>query len=168
MRFCDERGPSFRKEASMLKRTCLALGLALATPVAAQAPDLSPRQMVCLSRAIYFEARNQTFEGQFAVAWVVLSRTRHPAFPSDPCAVVYQRRGSVCQFSWTCTALRSARPRNIAAWQQAQQVARFAAQQPVDTYPQVLYFHARRQPFRWRHLTEVAEIQDHVFYGDRR
>jgi spore germination cell wall hydrolase CwlJ-like protein len=152
----------------MLKRTLLGLGLALATPATTKAQDLSPRQMECLSRAIYFEARNQSFEGQFAVAWVVLSRMRHPAFPRTMCDVIHQRRGSVCQFSWTCTALRSARPRNVVAWQQAQQIARFAVQQPVDTYPQMLYFHARRQPFRWRHLTEVAEIQDHIFYGDRR
>lgn len=150
----------------MLKRTCLALGLALATPAAAQ--DLSSRQMLCLSRAIYFEAKNQTFEGQFAVAWVVLSRARHPDFPHTLCDVVHQRRGSVCQFSWVCTALRSARPRNDEAWHQAQQIARFAAAQPIDSHPQMLYFHGRRQPFRWRHLTEVAEIQDHIFYGDRR
>lgn len=133
----------------------------------AQAKELEPRQIECLTRAIYFEARNQPLDGQMLVAHVVLNRVRHPEFPSTPCAVVHQKRQGVCQFSWACTSLRVARPRDQLAWRVAGAVAQAALRTNLDGAPDVLYFHARSQR-RWRHLVEVAEIEDHVFYGDRR
>lgn len=51
----------------------------------------------CLVQAIYFEARNQSLEGQLAVAHVVLNRTKHSKYPDSICGVVFQNK----QFSFT-------------------------------------------------------------------
>lgn len=51
----------------------------------------------CLVAAIFFEARDQPLEGQFAVAEVVMNRVESPRWPDNICDVVYQRK----QFSFT-------------------------------------------------------------------
>jgi N-acetylmuramoyl-L-alanine amidase len=132
----------------------------------AQSRELPPNQLDCLARAIYWEARGEPAAGQVAVARVVLNRTNHAEFPSTPCAVISQRTNGRCQFSWFCTSRRHARPRNGEAWDQARFVAQVAS---LDRSARgdALYFHAKRMRVRWRHLTEVAEIGEHVFYGDR-
>lgn len=144
----------------------LLMGL-LMWPAMSGATELPARQMECLTRAIYYEARNQPIEGQLEVAHVVLNRVRHPDFPMTPCGVVHQRRQGRCQFSWSCTPLRTARPSDQVAWHLAQNVARIAARQNIDRPVGALYFHSRRQAGRWRHLNQVAEIGDHVFYEAR-
>src|SRR6476660_5886742 len=68
-------------------------------------PATFDRSLQCLTQAIYYEARNQSDDGERAVAQVVLNRVRHPAFPNTVCGVVYQgavRPGGGCQFTFTC------------------------------------------------------------------
>ena len=48
------------------------------------------KQRECLARNIYFEARNEPFAGQFAVAMVTLNRVHDKQFPNTICKVVYQ------------------------------------------------------------------------------
>ena len=47
------------------------------------------RSLDCLTQAIYYEAGNQSEDGQRAVAQVVLNRVRHPVWPNSVCGVVY-------------------------------------------------------------------------------
>lgn len=141
-------------------RTAIALAALLCiTP--AQAAD----QRACIAKAIYWEARGTSEAGQRAVAEVIWNRVNHPSFPKTPCAVVYQQRNGRCQFSWACTHARNVTPRNSPAWQNA---ARIAQQPPGDLTNGALFFHARRYRARWHHLEEVAQIDDHIFYGMRR
>ena len=60
----------------------------------------------CLARAIYYEARGETYEGQVAVAQVVVNRVRMKGWPDSICGVVQQgvERGEKCQFSYACHA----------------------------------------------------------------
>ena len=44
--------------------------------------------ITCLAQNIYFEARDQPTVGQMAVAYVVLNRVHHPAWPDTVCAVI--------------------------------------------------------------------------------
>ena len=68
------------------------------------------KQRECLARNIYFEARNEPFAGQFAVAMVTLNRVHDKQFPNSICEVVYQGihwpsghpKLNRCQFSWYC------------------------------------------------------------------
>lgn len=56
---------------------------------------LSP--VMCLAAAIFFEARDQHPDGQYAVANVVINRVESPRWPNDICSVVFQERA----FSFT-------------------------------------------------------------------
>ena len=53
--------------------------------------------LLCLAMNIYHEARGESFEGQIAVAEVVLTRMEDNRWPSTSCGVIWQP----WQFSWT-------------------------------------------------------------------
>jgi N-acetylmuramoyl-L-alanine amidase len=55
------------------------------------------QEIICLAKNIYFEANNQSYVGQQAVAWVTLNRVTSGDYPNSICAVVFQYK----QFSWT-------------------------------------------------------------------
>jgi spore germination cell wall hydrolase CwlJ-like protein len=93
----------------------------------AGSPNDYARAVDCLASAIYYEAGNETLDGQRAVAQVVLNRVRHPAFPKTVCGVVYQgqERTTGCQFSFTCDGSMARIPSDE-SWKRVQQVARNA------------------------------------------
>ena len=82
------------------------------------------RALECLTSAIYYEAGQESADGQRAVAQVVLNRVRHPAFPNSVCGVVYEgsTRVTGCQFTFTCDNSMTRRP-VPALWNRARQVA---------------------------------------------
>ena len=53
--------------------------------------------ILCLSAAIFYEARNQPVDGQLAVAEVILNRVQSDRYPDDACEVINQLK----QFSYT-------------------------------------------------------------------
>ena len=63
-------------------------------------------EVTCLAQNIYWEARNQSIQGMYAVADVTLNRVKDKRWPSTVCEVVKQRKNAggkwVCQFSWYC------------------------------------------------------------------
>lgn len=59
--------------------------------------EVKAAQVECLAMNIYHEARNESTEGQLAVAHVTMNRVNHEWFPDTICEVVYQDK----QFSWT-------------------------------------------------------------------
>ena len=121
----------------------------------------------CLTAAVYYEARSEGFEGQRAVAQVVLNRARHPAFPNSVCGVVYQgsNRRTGCQFSFTCDGSLRAR-REPAAWAQARRVA--AAALAGSVYGPVghaTHYHASYvQPWWAASLKRAVSVGSHIFY----
>lgn len=88
------------------------------------------RELECLARNVYWEARSESEKGQRAVAWVTLNRVADPAYPKTVCAVVSQARTdhqgrplrNQCQFSWFCDG-KPDEPRDRSAWRQAHQIA---------------------------------------------
>ena len=52
--------------------------------------SVSPNDMHLLARAIYSEARGEPFEGQVAVAAVILNRVRSPILPNTISGVIFQ------------------------------------------------------------------------------
>ena len=77
----------------------------LVTPVQATTNPSSHdnRQIECLARNAYFEARGEGVRGQEAVSHVVMNRVRNKRFAPTACDVIYQRNRGTCQFSWVCT-----------------------------------------------------------------
>ena len=125
------------------------------------------RDLDCLTRAVYYEARGETPSGQAAVAQVVLNRLRHPAFPKTVCGVVFQRTqgGQSCQFSFACDGSQNAR-RDAGAWRRAERVAARALDGAVMTsIGSATHFHTTQVAPYWSDgLMQVAQIGLHVFY----
>ncbi|NGM81085.1 spore cortex-lytic enzyme [Paenibacillus sp. 7124] len=51
---------------------------------------LSENDLKIMANAVYGEARGEPFEGQVAVAAVILNRTKSPSFPNTPSGVIFQ------------------------------------------------------------------------------
>lgn len=126
------------------------------------------RQRQCLATGLYFEARGETYEGQLAVAEVVLNRVQSKYYPNSICGVVYQgaNRSSGCQFSFACDGVSDI-PRNKKAWSRAYA----AATKVLNGYSRATlvggatYYHADYVRPRWaREMTPVAKIGKHIFY----
>ncbi len=125
------------------------------------------RSLQCLTEAIYYEARNQSDDGQRAVAQVVLNRVRHPAYPNTVCGVVYQgsERTTGCQFSFTCTGVMGPIG-DAAAWARAQRIAAAALRghvfRPVGLA--VNYHTTAIRPYWAPSLVVQTTIGAHIFY----
>lgn len=52
---------------------------------------LSANDLKILANAVYGESRGEPFEGQVAVAAVILNRVKSPSFPNTPSGVVFSR-----------------------------------------------------------------------------
>ncbi|NUT00114.1 MAG: cell wall hydrolase [Sphingomonas sp.] len=125
------------------------------------------RALECLTSAVYYEAGQESSDGQRAVAQVVLNRVRHPAFPASVCGVVYEgsTRATGCQFTFTCDGSLSRGPM-LGAWQRARTVAEAAlagyVYKPVGN---ATHYHADYVVPYWAPtLTKNAVIGAHIFY----
>ena len=140
-----------------------------AAPFALLGANASARSsaLTCLSQAIYYEAGNETVEGQRGVAQVVLNRVRHPAFPASVCGVVYQgsTRPTGCQFTFTCDGSLDRRP-DLAGWDRARRVADAAlAGFVAPSVGNATHYHANYVLPTWAHtLAKTDIIGAHLFY----
>ena len=137
------------------------------------------KQVECLAKNIYFEARNEPFAGQFAVALVTLNRVRDTTFPDTICKVVYQGihttdgfpKRDRCQFSWYCDGA-SDEIRNLVAFNTTQKIANLAMLQysklkseGLDYTEGAIYYHTYEINPRWSTAyPKVGRIGDHIFY----
>lgn len=120
------------------------------------------RQIQCLAENAYFEAGNQTEKGKIAVTNVVMNRVDSGKFPRTPCAVVYQKTGRTCQFSWVCEGRK--RIRDWEEYVESRKVAeKVYLNQVGDVTRGALFYHANYVNPRWR-LRRVAVIGAHIFY----
>ena len=134
----------------------------VAVTTAPRLASAKPAEVNCLAKAVYYEARGESADGQAAVAQVVLNRTRRPSYPSSVCAVVFQGvNDGGCQFSFVCNgAMR--RPLEPVAWTRARSVASSALHGHVmSAVGQALSFHVASlgSPHG-----EIARIGSHVFF----
>ncbi len=135
----------------------------VSAPSAQRLAVAKPADVNCLAKAVYYEARGESAEGQAAVAQVVLNRTHRPSYPSNVCGVVFQgvNQGG-CQFSFVCDgAMR--RPLEPAAWIRARQVASYALGGHVmRAVGQAISFHVAALGSEGR--GQIARIGSHVFF----
>ncbi|HMI40862.1 MAG TPA: cell wall hydrolase [Sphingomicrobium sp.] len=129
--------------------------------------DTRARALECLTSAIYYEAAQESTEGQRGVAQVVLNRVRHPAFPNSVCGVVYEgsTRATGCQFTFTCDGSMSRAP-IPSLWNRARKVAEAALNGSV--YAPVGYathYHANYVVPYWASgLVKTTVEGAHIFY----
>jgi spore germination cell wall hydrolase CwlJ-like protein len=125
------------------------------------------RALDCLTSAIYYEAGQESPDGQRAVAQVVLNRVRHPAFPNSVCGVVYEgsTRVTGCQFTFTCDNSMALRP-VPAIWNRVKKIA--AEMLAGRVYAPVGYathYHANYVVPYWASSLAKASVEGaHIFY----
>ena len=121
----------------------------------------------CLAQTIYYEAGQESDEGQRAVAQVVLNRVRHPAFPASVCGVVYEgsTRPTGCQFTFTCDGSLARRP-EAAGWDRARRAAAAAVNGSVyGPVGNATHYHADYVVPVWAaSLAKTDVVGAHLFY----
>lgn len=128
------------------------------------------RQLECLARNVYYEARGEPYEGKIAVAQVTVNRARSGKFPDDVCEVVYQKTRKsddtvICQFSWWCMPELKAQPISIHAYRESYKIAKqvLLYGEELPHLKQALFFHAQYIAPGWNR-ERVAHIGQHIFY----
>jgi spore germination cell wall hydrolase CwlJ-like protein len=127
------------------------------------------RQLGCLSKNIYYEAGNESFEGKVAVAQVTLNRVNSGQFPDDVCKTIYQRNifyeKIICQFSWTCDRDSGARPPNNPNYRESEEVAKKVLLEEfrLPGLKDALYYHADYISPGWKR-EKITKIGHHIFY----
>ncbi|MFM1863744.1 MAG: hypothetical protein RLZ26_2266 [Pseudomonadota bacterium] len=121
----------------------------------------------CLAKAIYFEARGETLQGQAAVAEVILNRVDAADYPQTVCEVVNQgsARRHACQFSFACDG-KPDRPRDAEAYDLAGRIADYLLRGGARTLTHgATHFHAGAVKPGWsRVLARTTRIGSHHFY----
>ncbi len=128
------------------------------------------KNLDCLARNVYFEARGEPLAGQYAVAEVTLNRQASRLYPRTICEVVYQknwdplRKRYVGAFSWT--EFDSLPEPSGEEWDRAWRVAEAVYYGKTSPALQgALHFHATYiQPDWAKSKRRVARIGKHVFY----
>ena len=152
---------------SILKCAVLVLSVTLTTtlqaetnPKQSQVQKLSKAQIECLVRNAYFESRGQGVKGMQAVTWVVLNRTKHPSYPSTPCAVIAQPK----QFSWYGNKPIQIKEKD--AYMQAERVVEGVLSGKLkDNTNSSTHFHSARIKPKWAsRLSYTTTIGSHCFY----
>lgn len=142
----------------MIKPVTVALTLAFTGP-ALHAETIPEKQLECLAKNIYHEARGEPRRGQIAVAHVTLNRVAHAKFPDTVCKVVYQPG----QFVWTA---KKPAIREPAAWKRSKELAAQAVKRyksGEDVTRGAIFFDRghRLQPY---HTVRTVKIGKHSFY----
>ncbi len=125
-----------------------------------EARDFHARSVECLARNIYYEARGEPADGQYAVAEVTMNRKSSPRYPKTVCEVVYQKSA----FSWTDYRFLSA-PRGE-EWERAQRIAEAVYyQKRLPTLKGALFYHATYVEPDWaKERQRITRIGRHIFY----
>lgn len=111
---------------------------------------------LCLALNIYFEARDQSVDGQRMVAEVTMER----ADGGDICDTVWQPGA----FSWT-TDGKSDEPKEEVAWMLAQDIAMDVILNGCEFCTGATHYHEKSiHPYWADDYTVVGMVGDHIFY----
>lgn len=116
---------------------------------------ISDEEMELLARAVYSEARGEPFEGQVAVAAVVLNRVKSHYFPDDLEDVIFE--------PWQFTAVHDGQ-----FWLEPNQVAYLAAEAALEGWDPsngaLYYYNPKTATDDWVFYRDViVKIGDHYF-----
>jgi hypothetical protein len=161
-------------------RVSLPATIAVLPPRAPGLPPPSPAQRLhlegksrakaesCLAKAVYFEARDQPYRGQVAVAQVVMNRVFSGIYPRDVCGVIYQNASHhlACQFTFACDGKRKT-INEFGAWARARRIARetLDGKLYVAAVGTATHYHATYVHPNWVHeMRRFAREGEHLFY----
>ncbi len=134
-------------------KTAKALGISLSGTNASSSSSNS--DLYLLAKCVYAEARGESYEGQVAVAAVILNRVESPDFPNTIAGVIYQ--------PWAFTAVNDGQI-NLEPNQTAYNAARDALNGWDPTYGSLYYYNANTATSKWIfNRKTVVTIGNHVF-----
>lgn len=118
--------------------------------------------VLCLSLAIYFEARGEPQEGQQAIAQVIINRA--DASNTSYCAEVFKKG----QFSWTKRPYKIPKETDP-SWKQAKQIAKVSLmkKQSSKQLKSTFFKNRRSKIILARRLVVERIIGQHIFYFQR-
>ncbi|TYO97747.1 cell wall hydrolase [Desulfallas thermosapovorans] len=121
--------------------------------------DIDREDLLLLARAIYAEARGESFEGQVAVGAVILNRTRSPHFPNSIREVIYQRNRNLYQFTPVSDGTI-----NLSPDEKAIKAATRALEGEDPTNGALFFYNPRIASDQWiKTLPVLTKIGSHVF-----
>ena len=168
----DKSYMKFTKSFKLMFVFIITFALYLVSFIAINKAEAKPTEVECLTEAIYFEARGESFIGQLAVANVILERVRDSRFPPTVCEDVHDGRywegnpiRNRCAFSYWCDG----KP-EIMKDKQALKVAVSVAKMAIDNvvYEEIqgaTFYHASYvNPYWVNKLEFITRIGKHLFY----
>lgn len=132
--------------------------------LASQPAPSGDKQWECMRKALYFEARGESLQGQFAVAEVILNRLDSPAYPKSVCGVVQSSGHGACAFSWVCDGYSDVMRDPVAADRAGRIAQLMLAGAPRPLTLGATYFHTRSVRPNWGRVIQTASIGAHVFF----
>jgi len=118
--------------------------------------------LLCLAVAIYFEARGEPIDGQYAVAEVVMNRVSDERYPDTVCSVVFEED----QFSFTKDGKPDKLPKTFT---NPKKTAIEVAYKVLTEGPQLgitsTHYHTIEVKPHWKDYYKVdGIIGEHIFY----
>ena len=134
--------------------------------------SITKREIKCLEKNLWHEARGENLYGLMAVAKTTLNRARMEGWPPDVCKVVYQSK----QFSWTSKSKKNQQIKlknsidrqSYSLVQLATQLSIAAEMMQIDFMNGATYYHTTSVNPTWgRKMEVVGVIGDHIFKKDK-
>lgn len=134
-------------------KTAEKIGITLST--SSTSSKQSSSDLYLLAKCVYAEARGESYQGQVAVAAVILNRVKSPDFPNTIAGVIYQ--------PWAFTAVHDGQI-NLEPNQTAYNAARDAMNGWDPTYGCLYYYNPVTATSKWIYSRQkVVTIGKHVF-----
>ena len=115
--------------------------------------------LMCMAVAVYFEARGEPLQGQYAVAEVVMNRVADERYPDTVCGVVFERKA----FSFTHDGKPDRLPKTPAG-EKAMEVATNVMAGLKMGITSTHYHATYVKPYWTSHFELAATFGDHIFY----
>ncbi len=136
-------------------KTAAALGVSLSTSSKTTSNSISNSDLTLLAKAVYAEARGESYVGQVAVAAVILNRVKSSKFPNTISGVIYQ------PYAFTCVNDGQI---NLTPNQSAYNAAQDALNGWDPTYGAIYYYNPKTATSSWiKTRSTTITIGKHVF-----
>lgn len=115
------------------------------------------KEVLCLAKTIFYEARGEPLIGKIAVAHVVLNRVKDKNYPNDICGVVHQKK----QFSGVYKALDKFDEKSFSL---AFEILKEKKYDFDPTEGSIFYHNISVKPSWSKEYERAVRIENHIFY----
>lgn len=131
--------------------------------------SFSEKEINCVAKNVYYEARGESISGQDAIIQVTFNRWLYSPHPQNLCQIVYKRNSNGCQFSWVCNKSLIKPNIHTKLWKDIELATRKILHYGncyCGISQRVYYYHNLNSHPKWARLKiRIARIGHHVFYS---